>query len=316
MSIRAFGIISIVLNVLFVSTIFGEGFLSSISIIKLPFVATRVQNANFDRDIIINFMPLRERIRSFIDSQDVPVGVYFEYLPTGISVGVGEKDAYIYASLLKVPLAMAVFELVDRGDIQLDKNLEVLEDDLDAAFGTDWMRGAHAHITVREAVERMLIYSDNTMYALLMRTSLLISDSIMLHVFDSLDIPTHVSEDKAYVTPKNYSSILKSLYFSSLLPLSFSNEILSILTRSPFTQYIVAGVASGVPVAHKVGVYEDDKPGISTFSDCGIVYVPRRPYILCVMMHGTQKDALQIMPGVSSLVYDFVSNPVSHDLKE
>ena len=58
-------------------------------------------------DRIINLQPLRDYLNTAYEA-DQNVSIYFEYLPTGASIALN-KDAEFYpASLLKVPVAMAV----------------------------------------------------------------------------------------------------------------------------------------------------------------------------------------------------------------
>ncbi len=64
---------------------------------------------------------------------------------------------------------------------------------------------------------------------------------------------------------------------------------------------------SNVLVAHKIGDYNDDK-GNEAFMDCGIVYVPRRPYALCMLSIGDEQTARERMQAVSGTIYDYISS--------
>jgi hypothetical protein len=58
-----------------------------------------------------------------------------------------------------------------------------------------------------------------------------------------------------------------------------------------------AGVPPAVAVAHKFGEWqlEEDVPAREQLHDCGIVYEPHRPYLLCIMTRGREFATL---PGV------------------
>ena len=127
-------------------------------------------------------------------------------------------------------------------------------------------------------------------------------------VADYLDIPKEKQENFIVISPKNYSSILRSLYLSSYLQESSSSEIIDILTKTTFNDKLPAGVESRVKVAHKVGVYTNPKVTVPTFSDCGIVYVPQRPYILCIMTNTSEENARRHMTDISKMIYDYVSS--------
>src|SRR3989338_211964 len=64
---------------------------SSIDLINQhPFLSKRIFAEN-QNDILINFIPLREAMRTYMDKLGEAAGVYFEYLPSGNSIGINDK---------------------------------------------------------------------------------------------------------------------------------------------------------------------------------------------------------------------------------
>jgi hypothetical protein len=57
-------------------------------------------------------------------------------------------------------------------------------------------------------------------------------------------------------------------------------------------------------VAHKFG--ERELPnGIKQLHDCGIVYLPKHPYLLCIMTRGTDYDRLStVISTISKKIYE------------
>ena len=256
-------------------------------------------------DIIINFNPLRTALRFYVEkSAPKNLGVYFEYLPSGSSVGVNDTMELRLASLSKIPAAMAAYKQIENGTIKSDQLLTISKDNLDTKFGDLWKTGAGSVITVKDAVRLSLTHSDNTAYNTLISS---ISNADIDDIYDSLDIPREHQNNLPIVSPKNYSSILRTLYLSSYLNKKDSQEILQILTQTLFNDKLPAGVPSGVPVAHKIGVFEEADTKQSIYNDCGIVYVPKRPYLLCLMFKGNEAEAQKYMVNVSKIIYSFVS---------
>jgi len=249
-------------------------------------------------DVIINFTPLRESLKSYTSSQENRIGIYFEYLPSGTSIGINEKEVFFQASLIKVPMAMAIYQLVSKGKINMDDALTLKKEDIDNKFGDLWQKGAGYTLSIEDCVDIMLKKSDNTAYRTLFR----VYPTYLDEIFDFLDIPKESQEEEPIVTPKNYSSILKSLYLSSYLEPKFSNEILEILTQTEFSDRLVAGVDKNIKVAHKVGIVREK----NIYSDCGIVYFPNRPYILCVMVEGEREKAIDDMANVSKIIFNYI----------
>ncbi len=271
---------------------------------EFPLISKRVFVDN-PNNILVNFVALRTQLRNYVESRPHRLGLYFEYLPSGVSIGLNEKDNFIQASLLKVPIVMAVFSDVEKGKLTLDQKVTIQERHLDKGFGTLWQAGAGKEITIQEAVNLTLTQSDNTAKNVLLSV---IDLEDLDQVYDYLDIPKESEDLGPVVSAKNYSSILRSLYLASFLPTDHSNYILEQMTHSVHKDKLVAGVASKVPVAHKIGVYTN--PTIADpdiYTDCGIVYARLRPYILCLMVEAPDEVATTDMKNLSEIVYTYVT---------
>lgn len=268
---------------------------------KYPLLSKRIF-AESQNDILINFTPLRTAMREYVAKQPQQIGVYFEYLPSGTSIGVNDQMEVKLASLIKVPVAMAAFRQIESGKLKPDTILVVQKEDLDSRFGELWKHGAGTRISVEAALDYTLIDSDNTAATLLMRT---VGKDALVEVFDALDLPKHKEGSFVILSPKNYSSILRSLYLSSYLERESSSAILDLLTRSKFDDKLKAGVPDGLHVAHKIGVFKSQSDE-EVFNDCGIVYAPDRPYTLCIMVVGDEEVSRKHMKHLSKMVYGYI----------
>ena len=274
-----------------------------------PYLSKRLF-AESQNDFIINFTNLRNKLTSYaaehrLHNDKTRFSLYFEYLPSGISIGVNEKDPYIAASLLKVPIIMGVYKYIETGKLSENTELTLKESDLDPQYGNLWKRGVGAKLSVREAIQLTLAESDNTAKSVLFNNVPL---ETLTDVFEYLDIPNEVIGNAPVVTTKNYSSILRSLYLSTYLSMENSHKLLEKLTESNFSDKIAAGIPKSIPVAHKIGVHDTQNPEGSIYTDCGIVYIPKRPYILCIMMRNSENDVQTHMKAISGMIYDFVSS--------
>jgi len=268
---------------------------------QYPLLSKRIFAEN-QNDILINFTPLRSAMRSYVAKQPEKIGVYFEYLPSGTSIGINDQMEVRLASLIKVPVVMAVYKEMERGKLSSDTVITMQREDFDPRFGNLWKRGAGAKLTIAETIHINLVESDNTATRLLVRQ---LSEGAIDAVFDALDLPKDRQDGAAVISPKSYASILRSLYLSSYLERAHSNEILDILTRTNFNDQIPAGVPEGVKVAHKIGTFEgqDAQP---VHNDCGIIYVPNRPYALCIMVPGDEATSRKHMQYLSKMVYGYI----------
>lgn len=301
-------LVSVVLNIIVLSYIFtpqDKNTANTTAVLRSTYslLSPRVfiENPN---DILINFMNLRTSLRQYTDSIKIPLGVYFEYLPSGISIGINEKESYVLASLLKVPLVMGIYKNIEDGKIKKSDVLRIEEKFLDPYFGTLWKKGPGTKLSVEELIKYTLTLSDNTAQRTLLAA---LSDKNMEDVFDSLDIPKELNGTLPVVSPKNYSSVLRSLYLSSFLQEKNSQEILSLLSQSPFNDKIAAGIPANVTVAHKIGVHLGGEKNKEIYTDCGIIYIPNRPYILCVMMKSDESTAKTTMQQISRIIYEYIA---------
>lgn len=269
---------------------------------KYPFLSETLFHKK-STDLIINFTQLREVMNQHYNDAKVPVGVYFEYLPTGASVGVNDKLEVEIGSLAKVPAVMAIYEQIENGSLMSDDKVTVQENNLDSFFGDLWKKGAGTVLTVDEAVQLTLKKSDNTAASTLTSS---LPKGALEGVFSQLDLPKTKTGPFPVMSPKSYASVFRNLYLSTFLSAESSNKILEMLSETDFIDKIPSGVSGTVKVSHKIGVFKiEGSPNI--YSDCGIVYVPNRPYVLCIMVAADEEVARNEMNAYSKMIYSYVS---------
>ena len=269
---------------------------------RYPLLSKRI-HYELPQDLLMNFLVLRSELREQVGSYGNAFGFYFEYLPTGTSIGVNEKTQFYAASLFKVPVVMTYYHFRERTKMQDDPILEIKPEYIDNNFGNLWQKGAGAKIKASEAVRLAIVESDNTAVKIL---APYLKQQDFDAVYKALDIDFQSDDKGTLISAKNYSSILKSLYFSSVLNKNDSHEILDLLTRTKFSDKLVAGIPSDIRAAHKIGDFVDEK-GVYGYRDCGIIYVPRRPYILCMFSVGDEQIAQTRMQLLSKTVYEYIT---------
>lgn len=270
---------------------------------KYPLVSKRILQ-DPPIDIIVNFLTLRKNLKTETDPFGSTFGVYFEYLPTGTSIGVNATDEFHAASLFKTPIVMAYYHTRERLNITDNPTLSLTSESIDSQFGNLWQKGVGYRLKASDAVKLALEESDNTAAKLLVP---LIGSVDFEAVYQGLDIDLTVDKDGAILTPKSYASIFKALYFSSVLSKDSSQEILNYLSKSKFPDKLAAGVPPNITIAHKIGDFVD-KDGNEAFTDCGIIYYPRRPYLVCMVSKTDEQTARTRMQDISKMIYDYISS--------
>ena len=222
--------------------------------------------------------------------------------------GIDEKKDFTPASLLKVPLMLTYFRLAENTPALLEEKLEIQE--LDPIF-KPFFRSTHfiqenTPYSIEELIRAMIVYSDNDAYFALLEHLQRISPSedLLLETYHELGMISPEDELDATLSTKNYASIFRLLYNISYLSKEYSEKALSMLAASDFNQGLAAGVPSGIPVANKFGERIDYTNNQKQLHDCGIVYYPNNPFLLCVMVRGNNFIELaEIIKIISSMVY-------------
>ena len=255
----------------------------------------------------VSYTSLRKGINEILINSEGEYSFYFEDLTTGAWIGLNEKREFIPASLFKMPAVMAIVKKIEKGELSLDDQIVLLESDMantGSLFGTLYLKGAGYKMTIKEGLIHVLEESDNTALNALMR-KISYNELTEAYVATGLPWPKFTSEiNDNLVSPKQYMNIFRSLYYSSYLRRTYSQLILSLLSESDFDGGIPAGIPKGVKVANKIGFFNMDP---ESYHDCGIVYVPKKPYMLCVMSsYTTQEDFNVVTSKISETVYDYV----------
>ncbi|MEK9184057.1 MAG: serine hydrolase, partial [Patescibacteria group bacterium] len=119
-----------------------------------------MRNLIKQEDLIINFQPLRDYLKDKY-AADQNISVYFEYLPTGASIAINKDAEFYSASLLKVPVAMAVAKKIEKSEWKWTNELVLMSPDKDEHFGNLYKEKTGATFTIEELIRRSLSDSDN-----------------------------------------------------------------------------------------------------------------------------------------------------------
>lgn len=273
---------------------------------KYQYVAKRILIEN-PNDIIINFFELRKSLTTYIEKNNLDMGLFFQYIPTGTTIGVNQDNPYVAASLLKLPNVVQVQKMIEAGEISGKDAITITSKWLDGNYGTLYKKGIGEKVTIDELMKISIQESDNTANNILTNDVL---GGAPVNFYNSLDVSPEILEGTIAITPRNYLSVLRSLFFAGYLSIEGSNKILTLMTEiNKNDDDLGAKLPTSIKIAQKIGVYEknpDEKK--YTYSDCGIFYLPERPYMLCIMSRGEQSTASNHTKEISKIIYDYIES--------
>jgi beta-lactamase class A len=264
-----------------------------------------------------DYADLNAQIEAYITEQQKSGGlnvasVKFGDFNKGEGFVIDPTDQYNPASLAKVPIMMAYYELAQDDPSVLTQELtytggsdandtEEIRSPVQLAVGQSY--------TIEELIEHMVRYSDNNANQMLLNNLMATNQySVLTSLLSSLGVNLGPSDEATdSLTVQDYSIFFRVLYNATYLDRDYSQKALSLLTETDFAQGIDAGVPNGVLVAQKFGegkIADDSTIIGAELQNCGIVYYPDHPYLLCIMTKGdTLSDLETTIAGISRIVY-------------
>ncbi len=241
--------------------------------------------------------PFEEAVAAYVNRTRKQLGIdsislYFRELNDGLWFSIGDLEHFRPVSLLKMPLMLAVYKEEERSPGFLKLRIRYQEKtDLNTVQSIKPTQVLHQgeSYSIGELVKRMIAYSDNNAFNVLEG---IVDPKIYQDVYSQLGIEMSTLEhpDRT-VSAKQYATFFRVLYNASLLGREMSEKALDMLTTADFKEGLVAGVPPSILVAHKFG--EGGQDGFAELHDCGIVYYPRHPYLLCILSRGKDQESLK-----------------------
>jgi len=225
---------------------------------------------------------------------NIKANIYFKDLQTGASFEWGDSTPLVAGSLSKVPLVMSYYkrleeepdlfqkkilfdqkEMLDLYDVQSIKPSQVLN------LGQEYTIEQLANVTITK--------SDNVAAAMLEQY-----DNHQGQKRIALDLNIPIRKGVPPLRPiqiRDYASFFSILFNATYLNRKNSNEVLHLLSQTEYKDGLFAGVPATVKVAHKFGEALDGETKTTYFlNDCGVIYYPERPYVLCISLNTEHKE--------------------------
>ncbi len=260
--------------------------------------------------------PFRYKLIDFIQ-QKVQAGdaaaicIYFRDLNNGNWIGIGEREMFSPKSLLKLPLMIAYFKWSESNPLVLRKSLTFVPPKDGQTENGSPVKTALAPgntYTVNDLIYRMITDDDNEAYQLL---SAHIPKARLDKVFKDLNVEYDPHKDDDSLTLRGFAAFYRVLFNASYLNEEMSEKALRYLAKSSLKRGMAAAIPLNIEIAGKYGertvkVNEGGHDAVLTqLHEFGIVYHPRRPFLLGVMVRGNDPDHLErIIRDITRIVYE------------
>lgn len=266
------------------------------------------------------YAPMQEEIERYIQNakETTPlVTASLEFRDINVPGGfvVGRDERYTPASLNKVPLMMTYFKLAEQDPnilSELIRNVGTMDHNEVQDIRSPVTLEMDQVYSVEQLIEHMIRYSDNNASGLL---TAYLKTTHRFNAFTSLmsDLgidPSTVDTYSDTITVQEYSRFLRALYNATYLSRDYSERALQLLTETDFTRGLEAGIPNSIQIAEKFGeVRMVNTTGTQVgkqLNNCGIVYYPLHPYLLCIMTKASGSNTAELetfIAGISQIVY-------------
>lgn len=255
--------------------------------------------------------PFRDKVASLIEDRTrdkayTHVSVYFRDMNNGPWFGINENEPFAPASLLKVATMIAFLKNAEQRPALLSEKIVYPGGrDLNegSVFRPEIQLAPGKAYRLDELLFRSIVHSDNNANTLVFENT---DRRTIEMTYRDLGLPLPLQgAPEDFMTVRQYASFFRILFNASYLSRPMSEKALDYLSQSAFRHGIVSGVPEQVAVAHKFGErISAVQPGMRELHDCGIVYYPGNPYLLCVMSRGRNFEVLDdIIRDISAITY-------------
>lgn len=230
---------------------------------------------------------LTSKLRYICDTYRGDVGVYLKDLLTGNVWEYNADRLFISASLIKLPIMIAVFEKVEKKEVSLDTELVITNKDRVGGSGSLKWAMEGTKIPLFDVIYKMITESDNT-------ATRLIIDYFGIDYFkesfrkmglhytnitiEGMDLTSGRVAKENYTTPREMAYLLEKIYKKEMVSKEKSQLMIDILKRTKESSRIKRGVPSSWEVGHKTGLLR------KSCSDAAIIFSPGGDYILVVLL--------------------------------
>ncbi len=253
----------------------------------------------------------RREIEKYASGYEGTAGVYVQDLNGHWGYGVNPDETYFSASVIKIPLMVAVFRKVDEGEFSLRDSFETEPGDWAGGAGwLQWQKAGTSH-TVEDYLYLMMTQSDNVATNALLRfvggpeyvnevaRSLGAVETVLYQKVTSERAAVPALDNRT--TPRDMATILAKVYTGEAASPESSRKMVGIMYQNDLQSSIKDGLPEGTSAANKGGwLYK-------VYDEAAIVWHEDNPYVVSIFSkHGSDDVEVgkALLKGISEAVWE------------
>ncbi len=230
---------------------------------------------------------MNSQILTLLRQVPAEIGAYYHDLHTGHSWGWNAENDFPAASVIKVPIALAVLRAAQLGQLHLEQRRKVEMHDHVGGAGVLFEMHDGIEVTLGDLCRLMIVVSDNVASNLLLDA---LPEGALSELFKQLEMNSTVLGRRFMesarpghdnrTTALDMGRCMTALQRGEVLDRSHTAQAMATLRRQQFREKIPLMLPPELSVAHKTGELD------AVRHDVAVVEVPERPYVLSLL---TQK---------------------------
>jgi beta-lactamase class A len=233
-----------------------------------------------------------EEARQEIEDYNGVAGLYVWGLDKDFGYGIRPDEPFFTASIIKVPIMVAVYRKVDAGELEFSQQIEIKEEDW--AAGAGWLQWEKAGTkqTVGDLLLLMMTQSDNVAANALVRTvggadhvnevarSMGAEDTLLYQKVSSERGVVPALDNRS--TPRDMATMMRQIAEGKAASEKSCGYMIDLMHEDKLDWWLDAGLPPGVDAANKAGwLYR-------VYDEVGIVENDDRRYVIAILSkHGT-----------------------------
>ena len=238
------------------------------------------------------------------------VGIYIKDLNSDRVWEYNPDRLFPSASLIKVPIMVAICEKIKRRELSLDTQLVLTRRDRIGGSGSlKWARTG-TELSVMEIIYKMITESDNTAtrmlidYAGISYFQQAFSDLGLVYTKiypEGLSLASGRVARENYTTSREMATLMERIYKGTVADRNLSEFMLDVLKHNKSRSRLRKGLPIGWEIGHKTGLLR------KSCHDVGIVFSPRGDYVVAVLTSDVPdySSAKGFIARVAKLTYEY-----------
>lgn len=231
---------------------------------------------------------LQSRLEKLVKSFNGDVGIYVRHLPSGETASLHASNLFPTASLVKVPILLKIFDLIEQGELDYEQKL-VYRDSL--LYAGEDILGSFKdgeEIALSKVIMLMITTSDNTASLWLQHlagTGSAINEWLQAQGFEHTRVNSRTEGRKAnweqygwgQTTPREMAELLVMIREGKAISQEASEEMYRVLTRIYWNDEALSQIPPYIQAASKQGAVNQSR------SEVVLVNAPKGDYVFSVI---------------------------------